>query len=82
MPMTKDDIEQSIRAAIPDAVIEVRDLRGDGEHYAATVLSPMFQGLPRVRQHKMVYDAFKGGVGTQLHALSLTTGVPDSSAGG
>jgi stress-induced morphogen len=76
MPMAAEDIERMIRDAIPDAIIEIRDLAGDGDHYAATVLSPSFRGMPRVRQHQMVYDALKGNMGGVLHALALTTGVP------
>ncbi|MCO4055616.1 MAG: BolA family transcriptional regulator [Bosea sp.] len=73
MPMKADDIERMIRDAIPDAVIEIKDLAGDGDHYAATVTSAAFKGMPRVRQHQMVYDALKGNMGGVLHALALTT---------
>jgi stress-induced morphogen len=71
--MKADDIERMIRDAIPDAVIEIKDLAGDGDHYAATVTSAAFKGMPRVRQHQMVYDALKGNMGGVLHALALTT---------
>lgn len=71
------DIEALIRAAIPDAEIEIRDLAGDGDHYAAHVVSASFAGLPRVRQHKLVYDALGGRMGGELHALQLTTAVPN-----
>ena len=73
MPMKAEDIESMIRAAIPDADVEIRDLAGDGDHYAATVTSAAFKGLTRVRQHQMVYDALKGNMGGVLHALALTT---------
>lgn len=76
MPMKAEDIESMIKAAIPDAIVEIRDLAGDGDHYAATVTSSAFRGLPRVRQHQMVYDALKGNMGGVLHALALTTLVP------
>jgi stress-induced morphogen len=73
MPMKAEDIETMIRAALPDAEIEIRDLAGDGDHYAATITSAAFKGLTRVRQHQMVYDALKGNMGGVLHALALTT---------
>lgn len=76
MPMAPADIEQLIRQAIPDATIEIRDLAGDGDHYAATVISPAFAGKTRVQQHQMVYAALKGNMGDALHALALTTGTP------
>jgi stress-induced morphogen len=78
MPMKAEDIESMIKAAIPDAVVEIKDLAGDGDHYAATVTSATFKGLPRVRQHQMVYDALKGNMGGVLHALALTTLVPQT----
>ncbi|GBQ13900.1 BolA family protein [Swaminathania salitolerans] len=76
MPMSAEEIERTIRAALPDAVITIEDLAGDGDHYAATVVSAAFAGLPRVRQHKLVYDAFGGRMGTELHALALRTQAP------
>ena len=76
MPMAANDIEALIRAALPDARIEIRDLRGDGDHYAATVTSAAFAGLPRVRQHQLVYRALGGRMGGELHALQLTTAAP------
>ena len=76
MPMHAADIENLIREAIPDAAIEITDLRGDGDHYAAVVTSSAFEGLPRVRQHQMVYDALGGRMGGELHALALTTATP------
>lgn len=78
MPMKAEDIETMIKAAIPDAVVEIRDLAGDGDHYAATVTSEAFRGLPRVRQHQLVYDALKGNMGGVLHALALTTQLPQN----
>lgn len=76
MPMAAYDIEALIRAELPDARIEIRDLRGDGDHYAATVVSAAFAGLPRVRQHQLVYRALGGRMGGELHALQLTTSAP------
>lgn len=76
MPMAADEIEAMIRAAIPDADIEITDLAGDGDHYAARVTSHAFSGVPRVRQHQMVYAALGGRMGGVLHALQLTTGTP------
>ena len=76
MPMAAADIEDMIRSAIPDARIEITDLAGDGDHYAAKVTSASFAGLPRVKQHKAVYDALGGRMGGALHALQLTTAIP------
>ncbi len=76
MPMSAGQLEQMIRQALPDAQVEITDLRGDGDHYAAHVVSAAFAGKTRVEQHKMVYDALKGGMGDELHALALQTGVP------
>ena len=76
MPMSATEIEQLIKAAIPDAEVSIRDLAGDGDHYAATVVSAAFAGLPRVRQHQLVYQALGGRMGGELHALQLTTAVP------
>jgi stress-induced morphogen len=73
MPMNAEDIETMIKGAIPDAIVEIKDLAGDGDHYAATVTSSAFNDLTRVRQHQMVYDALKGRMGNELHALALTT---------
>jgi stress-induced morphogen len=77
MPMAADDIETMIRAAIPDAAVEITDLAGDGDHYAAKVVSESFRGLPRVKQHQAVYSALGGRMGGALHALQLTTALPD-----
>jgi stress-induced morphogen len=76
MAMEAAEIERMIKAALPDATVEIRDLAGDGDHYAATVTSAAFKGLPRVRQHQMVYDALGGRMGGVLHALALTTVTP------
>lgn len=76
MAMEAGDIEQMIRDALPDAKVEIRDLAGDGDHYAATVVSEAFRGLTRVKQHQLVYSALKGRMGGVLHALALTTSVP------
>ena len=77
MPMAAADIEALIRAAIPDAQIEIRDLAGDGDHYAARVVSGAFAGLNRVKQHQLVYRALGARMGGELHALQLETAVPD-----
>lgn len=73
MAMPAAEIERLIRAALPDATVEIRDLAGDGDHYAATVVSPSFKGKTRVQQHKIVYDALQGQMGGALHALALQT---------
>ena len=73
MPMEADDIAAMIRAAIPDAEVEITDLAGDSDHYAARVVSPSFSGLSRVKQHQAVYAALGGRMGGVLHALQLTT---------
>jgi stress-induced morphogen len=77
MPMAANDIEALIRAALPDAQVEIRDLAGDGDHYAARVVSNSFKGLNRVRQHQLVYQALGGRMGGELHALQLETAAPD-----
>ena len=79
MPMSAGELESMIRTALSDAQVEITDLRGDGDHYAAHVVSPAFKGLTRVQQHKMVYDALGGGMGDELHALALQTAVPDDA---
>lgn len=76
MAMRADEIEALILAAFPDARVEIRDLAGDGDHYAARVVSADFAGMSRVRQHQAVYAALKGKMGTELHALQLETSVP------
>jgi stress-induced morphogen len=77
MAMAASDIERLIRASIPDASVTIRDLAGDGDHYAATVIAESFRGKSRVQQHKIVYDALKGEMGGKLHALALQTGTPE-----
>ena len=76
MAMNASEIEAMIKAALPDATIEIKDLAGDGDHYAATVISSAFAGKTRVQQHQMVYAALKGNMGGVLHALALTTSAP------
>lgn len=76
MPMSAAEIEGMIKSALPDAEVEIRDLAGDGDHYAAHVVSPAFAGKNRVQQHKMVYEALGGKMGGVLHALQLTTQAP------
>jgi stress-induced morphogen len=70
------ELERLIKDGIPDAQVWIEDLRGDGDHYAATVVSPAFSGLSRVQQHQMVYSALQGRMGGALHALALTTSAP------
>lgn len=77
MPMTSGEIETAIKAALPDAEVEIEDLAGDGDHYRALVVSKAFAGMPRVRQHQLVYEALGGRMGGTLHALALTTKTPD-----
>ncbi len=77
MPMDAHEIEKLIKAKFPDAVVEIKDLAGDGDHYAAHVTTSAFQGQSRVKQHKMVYDALEGRMGGVLHALQLTTSTPN-----
>ena len=76
MPMRSKEIEELIRTAIPDAQITIRDLAGDGDHYAARIVSAAFAGLPKVRQHQLVYRALGGRMGKELHALQLETAAP------
>jgi stress-induced morphogen len=76
MPMAADEIVALIRTGIPDAEVEITDLAGDGDHYAARVVSESFRGVPRVRQHQRVYEALGGRMGGVLHALQLTTSAP------
>ena len=73
MPMAADDIAALIKAAIPDAEVEITDLAGDGDHYAARVVSASFAGLPLRRQHQAVYAALGDRLGGELHALQLKT---------
>ena len=76
MPMDAEDIASLIRAGIPDAEVEITDLAGDGDHYAARVVAASFAGMPRVKQHQAVYAALGGRMGGVLHALQLTTAIP------
>ena len=78
MPMAANEIEQLIKAGIPDAEVSIRDLAGDRDHYAARVVSKSFEGMSRIRQHQAVYSALGGRVGRELHALQLETAVPQS----
>jgi stress-induced morphogen len=78
--MAAQDIEALIRIAIPDAQVEIRDLAGDGDHYAAKVISSSFAGLTRVRQHQLVYKALGHRMGGELHALQLETAVPNGES--
>lgn len=77
MPMKPGDIEDLIKTGIPGAKVVIRDLAGDGDHYAAEVVAEAFRGKSRVQQHQMVYDALKGNMGGVLHALALQTSIPD-----
>ena len=77
MPMDASEIEALVREAMPDARITIRDLAGDGDHYAAEIVDESFRGKSRVAQHQMVYDALKGRMGGELHALALQTRAPD-----
>ena len=76
MPMNPAEIEGLIKQSIPDAQITIEDLRGDGDHYAAYVVSDSFKGKTRVQQHQMVYQALQGRMGGELHALALQTSAP------
>lgn len=76
MGMAAEDIARMIKERFPDAEIRIEDLAGDGNHYAATVISEAFRGKSRVEQHQMVYDALKGNMGGVLHALALKTVTP------
>lgn len=79
MPMNAGEIERFIKDAIPDADVQINDLRGDGDHYAAYVTSATFKGMSRVQQHQVVYNALQGRMGNELHALALQTAVPDGA---
>ena len=74
MPLSKEDLEKHIKEGLPDSTITIKDLRGDGDHYSATVISKSFEGKSKIEQHKMVYDSLKGKMGNELHALMLKTG--------
>ena len=79
MPMSPNEIEDLIKEGIPDAQVNIEDLRGDGDHYAAYVVSDSFKGKTRVQQHQMVYQALQGRMGNELHALALQTSAPPES---
>ena len=79
MAMAESDIERLIRESLPNARVEIEDLRGDGDHYAARVVSESFRGKSRVQQHQMVYRALGGSMGEDLHALALQTSVPEDA---
>ena len=73
MAMDLKEIEKLIKEALPDALVEIQDLAGDGNHYSATIKSKQFRGLSKIEQHKMIYKALKGKMGNELHALAITT---------
>ena len=73
MAMDLKEIEKYIKEAMPDAVIDIQDLAGDGNHYSATITSPQFAGKSKIEQHKMVYNSLKGKMGNELHALAIKT---------
>lgn len=77
MAMDAHEIEQLIKEALPDAQVNISDLRGDGDHYAAYIVSSEFSGKNRVQQHQMVYKALKGKMGNELHALAIQTAEPE-----
>ncbi len=79
MPMDPGEIERLIKDAMPDAVVSIQDLAGDGDHYAAHIVSSAFEGKSRVQQQQMVYQALQGRMGGELHALALQTAVPESA---
>jgi len=76
MPIAQSDLEERLRQAFPEAEVSVQDLAGDGDHYRARIVSSVFKGLNRVRQHQLVYAALKGSVGGEIHALALETSAP------
>ena len=76
MAIDAGEIERLIKAGLPDAQVRIDDLRGDGDHYAATIISAAFKGKSRVQQHQMVYQALQGRMGNELHALALQTAAP------
>ena len=77
MAMDASEIERLIKASLPDANVTIEDLRGDGDHYAAHVISSAFKGKNRVQQHQLVYQALQGRMGGELHALALQTSIPE-----
>ncbi|MHA1565616.1 MAG: BolA/IbaG family iron-sulfur metabolism protein [Alphaproteobacteria bacterium] len=78
MPMPASQIEKMIKDHLPDAEVRIEDLRGDGDHYLAFVTSASFEGMTRIQQHQMVYEALQGSMGGELHALALQTSVPQA----
>jgi len=76
MPIALPDLEAILREGFPDAQIQIDDLAGDGDHYRARIVSAAFAGLPRIKQHQLVYAALKGRMGGELHALALETSAP------
>jgi stress-induced morphogen len=76
MPISQDELQARLQGAFPDAEIAIQDLAGDGDHWRARIVSPVFRGLPRVRQHQLVYQALGGSVGGEIHALALETSAP------
>ncbi len=79
MPMEPGEIERLIKDSMPDAVVSIQDLAGDGDHYSAHIVSSAFKGLSRVQQHQMVYQALQGRMGGDLHALALQTAAPEGA---
>jgi len=73
MTMTKEEIVSHIKETLPDSIVKIDDIRGDGNHYSATIISKSFKGKTKIEQHKIIYDSLKGKMGTQLHALMLKT---------
>ena len=73
MPLSKEELEKLIKDSIPDSKVTIEDLKGDGDHYSATVISKSFEGKSKIEQHKLVYNSLKGKMGNELHALSITT---------
>ena len=80
MPMQPQEIERMIKLQLPDAKVTIEDLAGDGDHYAATVISSAFKGKTRVQQHQLVYEALQGSMGGALHALALQTKTPETAS--
>ena len=80
MAMEAGEIEALIKQGIPDAAVTISDLRGDGDHYAALIVSASFIGKTRVQQHQMVYQALQGRMGKELHAMAIQTATPDQKA--
>lgn len=79
MAMSAGEIEALIKEGIPDAEVRIQDLRGDGDHYAAYIVSAAFEGKSRVQQHQMVYQALQGKMGDELHALAIQTATPEDN---